>query len=590
MRLREIIIFSIIISQIIQIHTRCGTNKHNIKPTINKAMKIDEEKDFRFLQNQPWEEFKIFIDFTFIDSQKGKVDADMIDFAKKITEQTVKLFTTLLKIQRSSSNKIKLNEACGNVELNQMSKDLTTTGIEADIVIIPMFDTTAEASTEAYASPCSLDPNNYRPIVGVMAFNPKNFQVKMKNTIEYYIMLVVHEINHILSFNDTLFDYFINPSTNKPLGRANIIKKVTINGIERSLITTPKVLEMAKKHFNCQSLQGVELENQGGEGSAGSHWEARSMLGDFMIAETYPENVISEITLALFEDSGWYKVNWYTGGLFRYGKNEGCDFLTKKCIIDGKTNFPNTFCLAGDKQICFANKLAKGVCDLGVLEKPLEAKYQYFSDANTGGYLFADYCPVARWGWDSVNEMFFSNSCALGNVNYGDLGEKIDSSSSCFMSSLIPKDVNNFQTLQGKNRAICYPITCNKADKTYSVKVLNVTINCPKEGGKVTNSEMDGSFYCPDYNKICTKSSPCKDPIECVLNKVSYEEQSYDYTPKSELIDYNSPPISSDASPNNNTPNNNTPNDNTPKPNTSSNSNRYQISLYLICSLIALFI
>ena len=33
---------------------------------------------------------------------------------------------------------------------------------------------------------------------------------------------------------------------------------------------------------------------------------------------------ISEITLALLEDSGWYKANYYTGGLMRFGKNKGC--------------------------------------------------------------------------------------------------------------------------------------------------------------------------------------------------------------------------------------------------------------------------
>ena len=44
------------------------------------------------------------------------------------------------------------------------------------------------------------------------------------------------------------------------------------------------------------------------------------MLTDYMTSVYYDESVISEITLALFEDSGWYKAEYYTGGLFRYGK------------------------------------------------------------------------------------------------------------------------------------------------------------------------------------------------------------------------------------------------------------------------------
>ena len=35
-----------------------------------------------------------------------------------------------------------------------------------------------------------------------------------------------------------------------------------------------------------------------------------------MTSEVYEdEMVLSEFTLALLEDSGWYKVNYYTGGL-----------------------------------------------------------------------------------------------------------------------------------------------------------------------------------------------------------------------------------------------------------------------------------
>ena len=53
-----------------------------------------------------------------------------------------------------------------------------------------------------------------------------------------------------------------------------------------------------------------------------------------MISETHTaEQVISEFTLALLEDSGWYKTNKYTGGLMRFGKNQGCDFLNKDCEV-----------------------------------------------------------------------------------------------------------------------------------------------------------------------------------------------------------------------------------------------------------------
>ena len=95
-----------------------------------------------------------------------------------------------------------------------------------------------------------------------------------------------------------------------------------------SFINSPKDLTPARQHFNCPSLNG----NQGGTGSAGSLWESRYVLGDYMISSDYFDIVISDITLALFEDSVIYKVNYYSGGLFKFGKNMGCDFFEKNVL------------------------------------------------------------------------------------------------------------------------------------------------------------------------------------------------------------------------------------------------------------------
>ena len=53
---------------------------------------------------------------------------------------------------------------------------------------------------------------------------------------------------------------------------------------------------------------------------------------------TYSEElVISEFTLALFEDLGYLKVkNKYTGGLMRFGKHQGYQFLGQQCINNEK--------------------------------------------------------------------------------------------------------------------------------------------------------------------------------------------------------------------------------------------------------------
>ncbi len=59
-------------------------------------------------------------------------------------------------------------------------------------------------------------------------------------------------------------------------------KKVTRRGVETTVIDLPRLTEFGKSYFQCDSFDGVELENQGGSGSKGSHFEARLIREDLM--------------------------------------------------------------------------------------------------------------------------------------------------------------------------------------------------------------------------------------------------------------------------------------------------------------------
>lgn len=63
-----------------------------------------------------------------------------------------------------------------------------------------------------------------------------------------------------------------------------VIKKVTRRNwkvrdgnITRTMqmIVTPRVVREVRRHFNCPDLEGAELEDQGEEGTALTHWEKR---------------------------------------------------------------------------------------------------------------------------------------------------------------------------------------------------------------------------------------------------------------------------------------------------------------------------
>jgi hypothetical protein len=88
------------------------------------------------------------------------------------------------------------------------------------------------------------------------------------------------------------------------------IKKVTRDkwevkdGLTRKtvdMMVTPRVVEEVRRHFNCSELEGAELEDQGGEGTALTHWEKRVFEAEAMSGTHSSRPVFSRITLALME-------------------------------------------------------------------------------------------------------------------------------------------------------------------------------------------------------------------------------------------------------------------------------------------------
>jgi len=80
---------------------------------------------------------------------------------------------------------------------------------------------------------------------------------------------------------------------------------MTVSG--KTYFKGKKTIEYAKKHYNCNSIKGVMMEDDGGEGTAGAHWE-KSWVNDEIMAGivTGKTDYVSILTLKYFEDSGWY--------------------------------------------------------------------------------------------------------------------------------------------------------------------------------------------------------------------------------------------------------------------------------------------
>ena len=507
----KILIFLIIILiQILIIQSfKCGLSKKKKVKIQQIPSSLFSENKTRNLDSSP---IKIYVDYEIIEDQLPK---EILTNIQEAFNLTIKIFQNYLSVK--SKGKYKLNKKL----INDVKGDFTgeeipyllenSDKIDADLFLVPYMDETLDEQTQAAAYPMLSDKKTKRPILGCVDLNPE-LDFKLKNSIKFLSMLLLHEISHILAFNDQLFPLFMNIK--------NPIKTLLINGINRTLLQTPKVLEYARGHFGCPSLTGVELENQGGSGSSGSHWEARIMLGDYMISTDYPELVVSDITLAVFEDSGWYNVNYYTGGLFKTGKGEGCNFLQIPCINSSRiSNFPLDFCHDSEDAFCSRGMIDRGQCTIFSYSNNIKKEYQYFGSKKIGGFEPADYCPVSL-NDDDIYYKLYSRCDNNGLREFPtELGEKFGNNSFCFISSLLNKNSSeNMKKKYSEKRTMCYEVKeCNDEYLYYLVDIGDNLFNCSNaiEMNEYNIEGFDGSFICPPYWRICGGSVLCNDPIEC---------------------------------------------------------------------------
>ncbi|XP_011406415.2 PREDICTED: leishmanolysin-like peptidase [Amphimedon queenslandica] len=405
-------------------------------------------------------------------------------------------------------------------------------------------------STIAFATTCQMESALDRPIAGSVNFCPSAITDKV--TDDFIIATAKHEIIHALAFSPSLYPFWRDqngkPRTDRdsngypPRGSGyynymwsdSTIKQVTYNDWQVykgsvshtvNLVVTPTVVAEAARYFDCSSLVGVELENQGGQGTQLSHWEKRILGNEVMTGIIDSNPTLSNITLALLEDSGWYKVNYVYGEYLAWGYKKGCSLATKSCYQymnersksgESLTPFCNQFSSSnqGLRYGCTADREYKAECNLAKYTTSLPQEYQYFSDPTVGGgNQVGDFCPYQNsFSYTSGRDTQCSNPSNQPPDNQDIAAETYGPGSKCFNHANQWTLGTNIGPLMDSG---CYKCSCNGDWSSLTVYVKGTAYTCNKPGQTFNISapsngfgQYNGMMACPSsFETVCQESN-----------------------------------------------------------------------------------
>ncbi|KRX04456.1 Insulin-like growth factor binding protein, N-terminal [Pseudocohnilembus persalinus] len=342
------------------------------------------------------------------------------------------------------------------------------------------------------------------------------------DAFEDQLETTIHELTHILGFSGGMMDQFTNPATGNTYAADGIDPYVTqtIRGISTNVLTTPNVVQTAKDHYGCPSLTGMPLENNGGSGSLGSHWEKSILLDENMNPQAVSTKAYyTKFTFSLLEDSGWYLPDYTNVDTSLWGYNKGCSFVTGSC------DAANTeFVTSSTSSACYNDYSGFG-----------PAKYTTYTQEGGGGEIcyFAQpysnrYCvnatlatdspPGAYWGY-----YFGDNSrCAYSDVIATGDGYTWDAAHASFRCHEFVCDASNnvfvvfegeqYACVEGGNCAVTITGSNTRQQIQISSNKLNISVNFEK-----FIYRFSGNVQAPDdFDFFCMYVGLC--PNDCSQN------------------------------------------------------------------------
>jgi len=409
-----------------------------------------------------FKKMRVKVDWRLADDFVRKLNSqevtDKLRYMKKIMKTVENYFEQRIDVNSRNSMNIGLTSCFGKPWPQDIKQN-----VEEDLVIL-INPFNERSGWFAAAGACAIDGQTGRPVAGAVFLNFLHIRLSQIN--EFYLPpIFIHELLHVMGFSAGFFR------------RQNIVQQKRFGNKTMWGITSPGVVNHARKFFNCANVEAVPLEDGGSSGSAGSHWEKTLFPSEVMNPQVASPMIISEFTIKLLEDLGWYRGD-NAHQNYTFLKNDGCGNITN---MECNAEKSEEFCTSADfnQDHCHPNKMMKAHC----------GRSSTFT--KNCGYMNATHSAMCHVKLENGNRKSFSFE------SYGP-------HSRCIMTK---KSTNNYD-------AACLRVRCK--NDAVEIKIGDEVFKCPGEGTHNVNlNSYQGSIKCPSFNDMCTEVMDKKCPMDC---------------------------------------------------------------------------
>ena len=438
--------------------------------------------------NDGWHLLRIFVNWNYMKSFKTENPSlsTKYEFAVRMGESTRLYFQSILMVNFTPRLTLKTATTCGDTPIPVLD-------IPYDLYVVMWPKNDNGGGAFASAGACFLSTRDNRPTVGRFIINFANLKVgALYEQLHFPIFL--HEFLHILGFANNLYAEYVVPGTTRKRGVGEVTVSMTAGGKTYNAIQLPEVVAWAKAYFNCQTLVGVPLEDGGGDGTAGSHWEKTYFPVEVMNPSLEFPVFFSGLTQALLRGTGWYYVKDFSDQYYNWGYFKGCSYFDAACPA-----IPELYCTksANNQDTCAGHYYGKGQCQ-SLNTALTNSNCDYYSTRESS-------CLVAGSELSpKENEVFGANSRCI-----------------------------DYKTAGGVYSTKCHSISCSGSGnaQTVTITVGSSSVTCNVgESGTATKSVGSLTIECPYVTRICgTIAAQC--PSDCNGRGLcTQEKKCYCYT------------------------------------------------------------